>query len=383
MRDIIRRVGTVIDRPRARNTRPLIDLLLIAAIIISSAGLLIQPQLASLAAREGISLCLDIIVPSLFPFFVLSTLFVELGSARYLGNALEGVMRPLFRLNGACSAAVVLGFIGGYPVGARTAIALYEKGNCTKTEAERLLSFCNNSGPAFILGAVGAGIFGGTKAGWLLYGAHILASLTVGLIFRFYKYREPIGESARNAPERAVRLSTAFTESVRSSFYAMFNVCAFVIFFAVTIRMLYTFEIMSATPFAAGLIEVTSGLWMLKGLNADVAQRLAMAAFMLGWAGVSIHCQVLSFIGESGLRSWTYITGKLLHGGISSLYILIILRVFNFGLPVSSYLMEQVDKIARLDFSSALSGTLKVSFILTLGFAFLIMLSVLTRQTRE
>lgn len=94
-----------------------LDLALGAAIIISVAGLLFMPQLASQAARDGITLCLDIIVPSLFPFFVLSTLIVELGLAQYLGRALEGIMRPLFRLNGACSAAVVMGFVGGYPVG--------------------------------------------------------------------------------------------------------------------------------------------------------------------------------------------------------------------------------------------------------------------------
>lgn len=347
-----------------------LDILLGVAIVISVVGLLVLPQLASQAARDGITLCLDIIVPSLFPFFVLSTLTVELGLAQYLGRILEGVMRPLFRLNGACSAAVVMGFLGGYPVGARTAIALYEKGNCTKTEAERLLSFCNNSGPAFILGAVGAGIFGGSKVGWLLYLAHVLASLTVGLVFRFYKFREPAGRSPRQDNKKVVRLSAAFTDSVRSSFNAMLNVCAFVIFFAVAIRLLYASGILSESPLLAGLIEVTSGLWMLKGLGTDIAQKLAMAAFMLGWAGLSVHCQVLSFIGESGLRSWTYIVGKLMHGGISSLYIWVILKVFNFSLPVSNYLLAQVDNLAQMDFSSTLSGTLRVTLVISLGLIF-------------
>ncbi|MCL2081609.1 MAG: hypothetical protein FWH16_05890 [Oscillospiraceae bacterium] len=102
-----------------------LDLLLGAAITVSFAGLLFMPRLASQAARDGITLCLNIIVPSLFPFFVLSTLVVELGLARYLGRALENVMRPLFRLNGACAAAVVLGFIGGYPVGDTSKVQLF------------------------------------------------------------------------------------------------------------------------------------------------------------------------------------------------------------------------------------------------------------------
>ena len=102
-----------------RGKRPyMMDALMGLSVLICIVGLTLEPGFASQAARDGIKLCLDVIVPSLFPFFVLSTLTVELGLARYLGKVLEKVMRPLFRLNGACSAAVVLGFVGGYPVGA-------------------------------------------------------------------------------------------------------------------------------------------------------------------------------------------------------------------------------------------------------------------------
>jgi nucleoside recognition membrane protein YjiH len=118
-------------------------------------GFLSFPTQTVDGAREGLALCLDIIVPSLFPFFVLSALLIELGLADCLGRALERVMRPVFNLPGICGTAVVLGFLGGYPVGARTAIALYKKGLSSRSETERLLSFCNNSGPAFILGAGG------------------------------------------------------------------------------------------------------------------------------------------------------------------------------------------------------------------------------------
>ena len=269
------------------------------------------------------------------------------------------------------------------PVGARTALALYEKGACTKTETERLLSFCNNSGPAFILGAVGAGIFSSSKVGWLLYLAHAAASLTVGLIFRFYKRGEPPAGGNAGMSGQGVRMSVAFTGAVRSSFDAIMGVCAFVIFFAVAIRMLYLFGILSAlgallggllrpfgvTPglaerFLAGMIEVASGLWALQNQSAAVTQKLAMAAFMLGWAGISIHCQVLTFIGDSGLNVWPYITGKALHGIISTSYVLLLIRVLDFHLPVSGYLLEEMDGLSRMDFGGTLSGTLRVASVI-------------------
>ena len=384
--------------------RPLyIEPLLGASIFICAAAFVIKPAEAAQSAREGITLCLDVIVPSLFPFFVLSTLIVELGLARYLGKTLDRVMRPLFGVSGACSAALALGFVGGYPVGARTTLALYEKGACSKTEAERLLSFCNNSGPAFILGAVGAGIFTSSKAGWLLYLSHTAASLTVGLIFRFYKRGEPPrdGGGAARAAE-PVRMSRAFTGAVRSSFDAIMGVCAFVIFFAVAIRMLYVFGILGAlgaalgvllkplgvTPglaerLLAGLIEAASGLWALQNQSAALTQKLALAAFMLGWAGLSVHCQVLSFIGDSGLKMWPYITGKLLHGVFSALYAILLMRVLDFRLPVSGYLLEEMDGLSRLDFMGALSGTLRVASVICAVIVFWAAAALLKRNWKR
>ena len=132
------------------------DFCLGLALLLATLALMFWPKDSMAAARDGLTLCYNVIIPSLFPFFVLSALVVDLGLAGHLGRALEGIMRPLFNVPGACAPALALGFVGGYPVGARTALQLYQKGMCTKTEAERLLAFCNNSGPAFILGGLGS-----------------------------------------------------------------------------------------------------------------------------------------------------------------------------------------------------------------------------------
>ena len=185
------------------------DFCLGLALLLATLALMFWPKDSMAAARDGLTLCYNVIIPSLFPFFVLSALVVDLGLAGHLGRALEGIMRPLFNVPGACAPALALGFVGGYPVGARTALQLYQKGMCTKTEAERLLSFCNNSGPAFILGVVGAGVFASSRVGVLLYLAHAAASVCVGLLFRFYK-RDRRSGADRPAPQfQAERFTTA------------------------------------------------------------------------------------------------------------------------------------------------------------------------------
>ena len=160
------------------------DALSCVCLLAVASGLVIFPSQMVSAAKDGVDMCFNVIIPSLFPFFVLSSLTVELGVAEKLGRLLAPLMRPLFNVGGACASALVLGFIGGYPVGAKTVINLYENGECSKTEAERMLSFCNNSGPAFIFGVVGAGIFSSGTIGLILYLAHIAASVCVGLVFR-------------------------------------------------------------------------------------------------------------------------------------------------------------------------------------------------------
>lgn len=357
------------------------DCVYAAALVLAVFALLRYPSEATEAAASGAQLCLNVILPSLFPFFVLSTMCVKLGLLNTLGRLIGRFMRPLFRVNGNCAGAFLLGIVGGYPVGARTTIELYETGQCTKTEAERLLSFCNNSGPAFILGVVGTGIFSSSTAGLWLYAAHIVSSAAVGLLFRFYGGEAPSVPSRRYNSE-SVKFSDAFTTSVKDAFYGTLNICAFVIFFTILIRLLFLSGIISRVAaiilwvlpceglpkewlegILTGIIEMTSGVWRLRNMAGSLGNKLCMAAFILGWAGLSVHCQVLSFIGSSGLSTRTYFFGKLLHGIFSAMLVMTLSAVLGWNTPVSEYLADQVTVLAELNFHRAFS----VSAVLSLS----------------
>ena len=349
------------------------DILLGIGLLWATLALVLWPDQAMAAMRDGLRLCGNVILPSLFPFFVLSSLVVELGMSQYLGRLLEPVMAPLFRVNGNCASALALGFVGGYPVGARTATQIYESGQCSQTEAERMLAFCNNSGPAFILGVVGAGVFGSGAAGLLLYLVHLLASVFVGVLFRFYKPGEGPRTRRSLGPQfRAASFSKAFTNSITGALQSCLNICAFILFFTVLLRILAYAGILRIaggllsallTPLGmdqtwaerllTGLLEVSSGVSSLT--DGPLSGRLSMAAFMLGWAGVSVHCQVLAFLGDSGLSVRTYVLGKLLHGAISAVLVKLLFRVLPLNSPASFYLAEQTEAIAQLDFHQAIT----------------------------
>lgn len=361
------------------------DLCLGLCLGLSALSLVLWPEQACEAMEQGLALCANVILPSLFPFFVLASLVVDLGMSRYLGRLLEPVMVPLFRINGACACALALGVVGGYPVGAQTAIQLYQSGQCSKDEAERLLAFCNNCGPAFILGVVGTGVFGSGTAGFLLYFTHLLASLLVGLIFRFHGSSGASSLAAVRPQFQAVRFGTVFPKAVTGALQSIFNICAFVLFFAVAVRMLTVsgvaavlsnllYRLLSPLGLSpdggqrllVGLLEVSSGVTSLTA--GTLPGRLSMAAFMLGWAGLSVHCQVLAFLGDSGLSMGTYLSGKFFHGVFSALLIRLLMGVLPMEHSVSSTLTQQTESIATLEFQQALAISSAVAWSVWLAF---------------
>ena len=106
------------------------------------------------SAKNGLSLWANSVIPSLLPFFIATELLLSTDAIYKLGKSLDRIMRPVFNVPGEGSFALLMGIISGYPIGAKIVTDLRERVILTKTEAERLLAFTNNSGPLFILGTV-------------------------------------------------------------------------------------------------------------------------------------------------------------------------------------------------------------------------------------
>ena len=139
------------------------------------------------AAKSGLLLWANSILPSLLPFFIATELLGYTNIVSFLGRLLNKLMRPFFNVPGEGAFALIMGIISGYPVGAKIVANLKAQKLCTDIEAERLIAFTNNSGPLFIIGTVGVGLFSNASLGLLIFLCHILACLTVGFIFRWWK----------------------------------------------------------------------------------------------------------------------------------------------------------------------------------------------------
>ena len=209
-------------------------------------GLLIFSKTNLPAVKSGLALWANSVVPSLFPFFVATELLMHTNIISQLGTLLNRYMKPIFNVRGEGAFAFIMGIISGYPVGAKIASNFRKNNICSKEECERLLSFTNNSGPLFIIGSVGILMFKNTTIGVLLFITHILACITVGVIFRFWKKNKTSSdfknsssfEQKRNNYATFSNLGEVLAESITSSISTILLIGGFVVIFSSIISIL-------------------------------------------------------------------------------------------------------------------------------------------------
>lgn len=353
--------------------------------LLLCAAMVVRPHAAVYAARDAVLLCLNVVVPSLFPFLICSQIFIRGGAADLLGRWLSGLMRPLFGVPGGGALAVVLGIVSGYPVGAACIAALYQNGSCTKTEAERLLAFCNNSGPLFILGAVGVGMLESERLGVLLYTVHLLAALLTGLLFRNLgggKYPAaaaalPPPNGARRGADVLGEVAAAVTDAVRS----IAKICGFVILFATVAAALPRGGI---TPFVYGLLEITGGIRAIIASGAvPGALLLAVVSFFLALSGVSVLLQTAAIVLPAGLSLRTYLLGKVTQAAIAFLLTYAAVHVVPGAAPVFAPVPIPAAAAAQLATPRQLLAAAFLAVLFSLAAILVLVLIAAAQQWRQ
>jgi len=297
--------------------------------VIITAFMIFFPEKSILYSKQALGICYEIIIPSLFPFFVCSGILVYSGFAKTLSTLFRPVMKPLFNVSENGASAFVLGIISGYPLGAVTACQLYEGAYLSKSEAERLLAFCNNSGPLFILGAVGTAMFKNPKIGIILYISHIISAVLVGILAGFYQKDKFCAPKSRITNVDGSP-SEIFSKVLANSINSILTVCGAIIFFFTVSGIVI--GIMPFSPplnaFFSALLEFTGGIKRISLLPLSLNLRVIISSFCVGFAGLCVHIQVMAVTARYGLSLKPYIFGKFLHGIFSAVLTYFFLRLF-------------------------------------------------------
>ncbi len=322
---------------------------LFGILLAAAAAVFSYPEAAAAGASRGLSVCSSVIIPSLLPFLVLTGVFMRSSLGDTVGRILGRPIGWLFRLPPAAGGAVVLSFIGGYPVGAAAIEQLLSRRQIGERDAARMLHFCVNAGPAFAVSAVGAGMLGDSRRGWLLLVAHLLGAVLIGVA----EARLVPRPSEKTAlPTDALPPAAAFTAAVNGACASLLSMCGFVVLFSVILSLLdgsgataafdrlihlpVTLtggEVSAATPsLLPGLLEVSCGCLEVAG---SPAPSVFLLGFLLGFGGLSVQCQVRAVLQAYPHVLDRFFGFRVLHGLLGGVLSTLLFRVVP--LPVNVF----------------------------------------------
>ena len=282
-------------------------------------------ELAISYVNAGLMLCARAVVPSLFPFMVLSELIVAGGTESKWIKILTKPLEKLLGLPSSGCSAALLGMLCGFPVGAKCAVLAYESGSLTREEARHVLLFSNNPSSAFLISTVGISLWENRNFGVLLYTITLSVALITGTFYRFLQKKEetPTFWKSPLTPPAPLSGARLFTNSIASATVSILLVCAYVVFFSVLTGTLGLCLSILGAPgelctLLSCLLELSGGVSKAATLsNAPLAALLC--AFAAGWSGLSVHCQILSVCDGKGLVSRSYFLAKLIQGILCAL----------------------------------------------------------------
>ena len=314
---------------------------------LAAVTLLTESQTVADGIRSGLEVCATVVIPSLFPFMVLAGLLslTELGDL--LARPLGPVCRYLFHLPSEAGSALLMSFIGGYPVGAKTIAALLAQGRIDERTARKMLCFCINAGPAFVIGTVGTALYSSVRVGAFLLAAHLLASVLVGFFLSTGM------EEAQLDPARSLRLplGTALVRSVTGAAQSMLNICAFVVTFSavgallvhtgvlprvctfLVRRLPFRFGTAFYSALLGGMLEVTGGCISAAALGGETS--FVLTAFLLSFGGLSVLFQAASAFERLPMSFGLLLFSRLANACAAACIACLLYRRFLADLPTA------------------------------------------------
>lgn len=316
-------------------------------IAILSIFCILNPQNMINSTKSSLTLWATVIVPSLFPFMILSDLIQKTAIPFILNKFLSPLMNIIFNLPGISSLAIFLGMTGGYPIGAKITADLLKENSITKDDANHLITFVNNTGPLFMLGAVGIGIYKNYYIGLLLLVSHYISAILIGFICKFIKSKSEIKKHNNyQISFNVIKLSdigSLLTETIKKSIDTVLSIGGFIVLFSIISALIEQSNILyfikipgltleASTAFITGLLEVTNGINKIATVNnIPLLNKLVITSILIGFGGMSIHFQTLSIISNSEISFTKYLIGKTAQGILSGIITFLLFGYTNFS----------------------------------------------------
>ncbi len=283
--------------------------------------LVIFPNEAGNGIKNGFKVLYETLIPTLFPFMILSSYIASAPFIKNLKKRLNKISCFIFNINSCALITLLLSFLGGYPVGGKTACEFYESNQLTQNQAKRLLFFCVNPSFPFCVTALGTFMMRNTKTGILLFTASVLSCLTIGFILSFTEKRNYQDEEK----SQTVSSEFLFIDSVSKGNYALISVCGWVLIFSAVRSVLKALPLNSnASLFLSCIFEVTTGCKAC----AESSVPLPLISLLLSFGGLAVIFQVGPYLKRCKVSLKEFFCWRVINGALSGLYCLCLTKLF-------------------------------------------------------
>ncbi len=279
---------------------------------------LMNPFSCATGALQGLQACSSVVIPSLFPFTVLSLLFEKNGGFRWVGSKTNRFAKFFLGIEGEDFAILLLSLLCGYPVGANIINERYQKQLLTEEKAKLLLRFCINPSPAFFIGVIGNQIYQSQWVGYGLLLANLLACLFLTALFgKLLPKRQSLAKQTTFEQKPLPPFSDTFVSSVAGGAQVILSVSAYVVFFS-SLSFLLSSWITNKNVFTylSPLLEITLGCKPLAQQGVPPYQ----LSFFLCFGGLSTLFQIKQMTKDLSPTFFFFIRNRLLHGLTATLF---------------------------------------------------------------
>lgn len=307
-----------------------------AFLLFVAVVLAIFPQRYISVCAQGIKVWAISVLPSLLPFFFLTTLMIKTDCVNGLSKIFSPITKYVFKCPEITAYPFVISILSGYPIGCKILADLYQNRQLDSENCKKASVFCSTSGPMFIIGAVGVGMFNSSRIGKILYISHVLAAIISGFVFSFKK----TGISQTISPNLSKENSNILYDCAYSSVISVCVVGAFISIFFVFTSIACDFCLLSplimifkpllgenvATQFCKGIIECTQGAIYLSKISGNLP--IILTSFLISFGGISVICQSAVYLKKAEVSTLGFVCTKLLHGLFSAFITALILFAF-------------------------------------------------------
>lgn len=279
--------------------------------------MLLSPQATFDGAFRGLMLWFEVVLPTLYPFLLLSSFLLATGNLRLISSLLGGVCTRFLKVSKSGSFVVLTGFLCGYPMGAKIAADMYESGYISHEEGCYLLSFCNNTSPSFILNFLVLQTLGDkvllVPTLLILTVSPLLVSLFTRRLYHFKITRptNPTRNARKNDRGKADWSFAEIDDCIMNSFETLLKVGGYIILFSVLLSLLQKINTSPWFVCALSCLEVTNGVRLISSLHLPMAITYPVMLGLTAFGGLCAAAQTQCMVKKAAFPIWPYIMQKL------------------------------------------------------------------------